>query len=119
MQVSEKCRKTVELVQEQIRAARSRNEYYETEPGNTLLEHYPDILKELSQDVRSIVVTGTNGKTTTCRMISSIFREAGIPHMANPEGANMENRIATVFCDNYLAGAKRKDTAVLECDEGF
>ena len=30
----------------------------------------------------------------------------------------MENRIATVFCDNYLAGEDGKNVAMLECDEG-
>ena len=44
MQISEECRKTVELVRDQIMSARSRNEYYETEPGNRLLELYPNVI---------------------------------------------------------------------------
>lgn len=119
MQFSDRFKTAVGLVRDQMMLARSKGEYYETEPGDTLLDDYPDILRELSQGIKSIVVTGTNGKTTTCRMISSIFNEAGISHIANPEGANMENRIATVFCDNYFDGDNRKDTAVLECDENY
>lgn len=119
MQFSDRFKTAIGLVRAQMMLARSKGEYYETEPGDTLLADYPDILRELSQGVKSVVVTGTNGKTTTCRMISSIFNEAGIAHIANPEGANMENRIATVFCDNYLEGDNRKDTAVLECDENY
>jgi UDP-N-acetylmuramyl tripeptide synthase len=119
MQFSDRLKTTVGLVSAKMMLARSEGKYYETEPGNTLLADYPDILKELSQGIKSIVVTGTNGKTTTCRMISSIFNEAGISHFANPEGANMENRITTVFCENFLEGDNRKDTAVLECDENY
>ena len=119
MQFSDRFKTAIGLVRAQMMLARSKGEYYETEPGDALLADYPDILRELSQGVKSVVVTGTNGKTTTCRMISSIFNEAGIAHIANPEGANMENRIATVFCDNYLEGDNRKDTAVLECDENY
>ena len=119
MQFSDRLKTTVGLVSAKMMLARSEGKYYETEPGDTLLADYPDILKELSQGIKSIVVTGTNGKTTTCRMISSIFNEAGISHIANPEGANMENRIATVFCENFLEGDNRKDTAVLECDENY
>ena len=117
MQLSDQCKRAVDLVKDQIMSARSKNEYYETEPGNVLLQEYPDVLKELSQGIRSIVVTGTNGKTTTCRLISSIFNEAGIEHISNPEGANMTSRFATVFCDNYLDGENGKNTAVLESDE--
>ena len=116
MPISEPCRQALELVGDRMRAARARQEYYETEPGTELLARCPDILRELSPGVRSVVVTGTNGKTTTCRMISSVFQEAGIGHFSNPEGANLTNRITTLFCENYLFGGN--DTAVLECDEG-
>lgn len=71
MQISEECKRAVEAVKDQIMSARSRNEYYETEPGIRLLELYPDVIKELSQGIRTIIVTGTNGKTTTCRFLSS------------------------------------------------
>ena len=117
MQISEECKRAVEAVKDQIMSARSRNEYYETEPGIRLLELYPDVIKELSQGIRTIIVTGTNGKTTTCRFLSSILNEAGIEHIANPEGANMSTRLATLFCDNYLDAEFGKDTALLECDE--
>lgn len=119
MQISEECKRAVELVKDQIMSARSRDEYYETEPGERLLEICPDVIKELSQDIRTIIVTGTNGKTTTCRFLSSILNEAGIDHIANPEGANMSARFATLFCDNYLDAKSEKDTAVLECDEAY
>jgi len=92
----------------------------EVVPGNAALKICPDILNEISEDMHSIIVTGTNGKTTVARMIASILDEAGIDYIANREGANMENRITGLYCGNFdpSAGPVKK-TAVIECDEGY
>ena len=42
-------------------------------PGKIALKIDKDILKELSRGVKVTVVTGTNGKTTTSRMIEQAF----------------------------------------------
>jgi len=81
---------------------------------------YPQLLSELSKGVYNIVVTGTNGKTTTTRLICSILKEAGIEFFTNREGANMFGRIATLFAENFhLENGPIRKLAVLEYDEGY
>ena len=41
------------------------------------LKVYPQVLGVLSRGVRVILVTGTNGKTTTVTLLGEIFRNAG------------------------------------------
>ena len=90
-------------------------------PGKIALKIDKDILKELSRGVKVTVVTGTNGKTTTSRMIEQAFEEAGYKYFANKSGANLLTGIITVFAafapgrvssGNVRATAKRK---VLPC----
>ena len=38
-------------------------------PGRVALKLCPDLLRELAKTVTVVIVTGTNGKTTTSRMI--------------------------------------------------
>ena len=38
-------------------------------PGRFALKLCPDLLARLSKDVRTVVITGTNGKTTSARMV--------------------------------------------------
>lgn len=61
-----------------------------------------------------IVVSGTNGKTTTASMIGAILSHAGVPTLGNDTGANLRQGIAAAFV-GARAGARR---AVLEVDEG-
>ena len=64
------------------------------------------------------MVTGTNGKTTTCRMIEQMLLDAKIDCMANRSGSNLERGIAADLCANAtLTGRPKKRTAVIECDE--
>ena len=56
----------------------------------------PDIVGHLSQQIQqgSVVVTGTNGKTTTSGFIASIFSNAGLRVWRNREGSNLMRGIA-------------------------
>ena len=42
-------------------------------PGRMALKICPDVLGALSEGVRTILITGTNGKTTSARMIEQAF----------------------------------------------
>ncbi len=87
-------------------------------PGSLALKLCPDIVARLSKNVRTVMVTGTNGKTTTCRMIEQMLLDAKISCMANRSGSNLERGIAADFCANAgLTGRPKKRTAVIECDE--
>jgi len=89
-------------------------------PGIWALKIYPGLLKELAARTRReiIVVTGTNGKTTTSNMIAAIIREQGYNVIHNRAGANMLPGITTAFIkQNNLLGRKEFDYALLETDE--
>ena len=46
-------------------------------PGKAALLFDPKILEKVSAGMEIIVVTGTNGKTTTCGMLEGALRDAG------------------------------------------
>lgn len=87
-------------------------------PGRVALKLYPTLLGELAQGVTTIIVTGTNGKTTTSRMIEKSLADSGIRYFANKSGANMLPGITAEFAMNSSLGGKNKyDVALVECDE--
>ena len=87
-------------------------------PGRIALKIYPDLLSLLAKDVKTVAVTGTNGKTTSSRMIEQAFLEQGKSYFANRSGANLISGITTEFVINSsLSGKCRKEYAVIECDE--
>lgn len=87
-------------------------------PGRIALKIYPELLSLLAKDVKTVTVTGTNGKTTSSRMIEQAFLEQGKSYFANRSGANLISGITTEFVINSsLSGKCRKEYAVIECDE--
>ncbi len=89
-------------------------------PGMLARVVYPPALKELAAQVRRdiIVVSGTNGKTTTANMITGVLLEAGYKVISNREGANMISGITTSFIMNsFTCGKIDCDYAVIEADE--
>lgn len=89
-------------------------------PGQMARRIYPGILSELAAQVKGkiIVVTGTNGKTTTSNMLARIISENGATLIHNQSGANMLPGITTAFIDkSSLTGRKQFDYALLETDE--
>ena len=69
------------------------------------------ILRQLGVDRRSVVVTGTNGKSTTTRMTAAALATLG-PVATNAEGANMDAGLIAA-----LAGARTAQLAALEVEE--
>lgn len=47
-------------------------------PGKIALRLCPGLLGYLAKDVKTVAVTGTNGKTTSARMIEQAFSNAGM-----------------------------------------
>lgn len=77
-----------------------------------------DVLKRLSESLKIIIVTGTNGKTTTARMIENALLRAGKSCFLNRSGANLITGITTAFLMNCdLRGRFKAEYAVVECDE--
>ena len=69
------------------------------------------VLAQLGKNRRAVVVTGTNGKSTTTRMTAAALSTLG-PVATNAEGANMDAGLVAA-----LAGARRAELAALEVDE--
>ncbi len=87
-------------------------------PGRWALKICPNLLSVLARGVTCVAITGTNGKTTSARMIEQAFREQGRDCLANRSGANLIDGVTTEFVMNCtLLGRMKKEWAVIECDE--
>src|ERR1035438_9429075 len=74
----------------------------------------PGLLSLLAADRQIVLVTGTNGKTTTTRLISSALSALGEEVASNAFGANMEAGLAAA-----LGQSPEAPYAVLETDEKY
>ncbi len=87
-------------------------------PGKVALRICPDLLHRLSGRFEVVMVTGTNGKTTTARMIARLLEVSGITYRTNKSGANLASGItATVACAVTPLGRPKSGTLLLEADE--
>jgi UDP-N-acetylmuramyl tripeptide synthase len=65
-----------------------------------------------------VAITGTNGKTTTTRMVDGILRTAGVRAVNNSTGANLITGVtAALVLDSNLAGRPRSEVGLFEVDE--
>ncbi|MDR1322111.1 MAG: MurT ligase domain-containing protein [Gracilibacteraceae bacterium] len=66
-----------------------------------------------------VVITGTNGKTTTNNILAAVLAAAGKKAAFNSEGANMQSGICTALLrDATWLGRVRGDILLAEVDEG-
>jgi len=68
-------------------------------PGLVAERIHPRLLAALGRQLGrgSVLITGTNGKTTAARMAASILEAAGIPFVHNREGSNLTRGIASAL----------------------
>ena len=65
-----------------------------------------------------VLVSGTNGKTTTTRMVASMLSDMGLHVFTNPTGSNFTRGVVSALLNEVtLSGALDADIAVLELDE--
>src|SRR5260370_5303752 len=91
-----------------------------TLPGDVARAIDPDVLRKLSRDREqgAIVITGTNGKTTTARLISWLFEGMGNSVVSNRAGANLIYGATAAALQRAGAnGRLRADWGVFEIDE--
>lgn len=89
-----------------------------TFPGTVALKFDKKILSTVAKDYKVILVTGTNGKTTTTSMITNIFKNKGYRVITNNTGANLFRGIVSCFIDNYRFSKSNKGSyAIIEVDE--
>ena len=87
-------------------------------PGKIALKICPNVLRYMSRGVTTLVVTGTNGKTTTSRMLEECYKRAGFDYFANKSGANLLSGVTAEFArSSNLFGKNRHKYALIECDE--
>lgn len=87
-------------------------------PGKIALKFDEKILTRLSKNYEVILITGTNGKTTTTNMIYSIIKNSGVNVITNSTGANLYTGIISCFLKNYSVFYKNRHRyAVIEVDE--
>jgi UDP-N-acetylmuramyl tripeptide synthase len=91
-----------------------------TWPGEIALMIDPAFVRHSIEKntLKPILIAGTNGKTTTARLIVHGLQKKGKRVVANPEGANLLNGIASVLVKHSsVTGHMSEDYAVFECDE--
>lgn len=88
-------------------------------PGKVAQFFSKDILTTVSHGMDVLVVTGTNGKTTTAKMMEHAFTSAGYDCLSNQSGANLLSGVtAELTCGADWTGRPKTHFAVIECDEG-
>ena len=76
----------------------------------------PNTLKQLPKGV--VVISGTNGKTTTTKMVVSLLESQGLKVFTNRTGSNFVRGVAAALLgDIDMKGKLDADIAVLELDE--
>ncbi|WP_407313361.1 MurT ligase domain-containing protein [Desulfosporosinus sp. SB140] len=91
-----------------------------TLPGKIAQWIDPEIMKHLGMSYTEgiVMVTGTNGKTTTANLLASILRKAGKSFAFNQAGANLVTGISGALIQNtHWSGSSRTRLALLEVDE--
>ena len=91
-------------------------------PGLVAHTIYPKVLRALTSQLPegSIMVTGTNGKTTTSRMLGSILEAAGLEPLHNRSGSNLERGLVSTMVDAATATGSlpnRLRAGLFEVDE--
>jgi UDP-N-acetylmuramyl tripeptide synthase len=86
-------------------------------PGLAAQTIDPNALGKLSKFfLRPVLVTGTNGKTTTSRLVGRILDQEGEPFIHNRSGSNLLRGLIGSLIDNLGSGREQK-TPLLEVDE--
>lgn len=91
-----------------------------TMPGWVVERLFPRALRHLLAQLPGgvVLVTGTNGKTTTTKVLAELLRGQGLRVVTNPSGSNFVRGVASAMVDQADAsGRLRADMAVVELDE--
>jgi lipid II isoglutaminyl synthase (glutamine-hydrolysing) len=81
--------------------------------GRVILRLAPDAIRDLAHDRVAALVSATNGKTSTTRLLATAVEQAG-PVISQHTGANMTSGVAVT-----LASGDPAAQAVLEVDEAY
>jgi UDP-N-acetylmuramyl tripeptide synthase len=90
-----------------------------TMPGRVARAVAPDVLRQLAARLPEgcVLVTGTNGKTTTSRLISHILHLAGTLSVHNRAGANLVTGIIAALVGQATWRGHLRGIGIFEVDE--
>jgi lipid II isoglutaminyl synthase (glutamine-hydrolysing) len=91
-----------------------------TWPGHIALKLNKNFIKDILKNSRTkiIIVAGTNGKTTTGKLIASLLEAEGKTITHNKAGANLVNGLASTLIANVNSmGKLRSNYIIFESDE--
>ncbi|HEX3874383.1 MAG TPA: MurT ligase domain-containing protein [Solirubrobacteraceae bacterium] len=90
-------------------------------PGAVLLRLEPRAIARLAGDLRdgSVIVSATNGKTTTAAMLASVMEQAELNVVHNRAGANMAGGIASALLEARGRGTPPAEIGLFEVDEFY
>jgi UDP-N-acetylmuramyl tripeptide synthase len=88
-------------------------------PGKLLMAMEPRAIDLLASRLRggSVVISATNGKTTTAAMVAAILERTGARLVHNRAGANMAGGVATALLNEAGGRELEGDTGLFEVDE--
>jgi lipid II isoglutaminyl synthase (glutamine-hydrolysing) len=89
-------------------------------PGKVLLALEPDAIRSLAARLArgSVVVSATNGKTTTAAMVAAVLARAGVSVVHNRAGANMAGGVASTLVGAARPGGRISgELGLFELDE--
>lgn len=101
------------------KASRLRGGHGSALPGLVVEKVSPHFLRDALTNLPYgvVVISGTNGKTTTTKIVVELLRAAGLKVFTNPSGSNFTRGIASVAALEMRRGRLDADIAVVELDE--
>lgn len=101
------------------RASRLRGGHGSALPGLVVEKMDPHFLRDLLSKLPRgvVVISGTNGKTTTTKMVVELLRASGLRVFTNPSGSNFTRGVVSAALSQMKRGKLGADIAVLELDE--
>ncbi|MEI8143380.1 MAG: MurT ligase domain-containing protein [Candidatus Berkelbacteria bacterium] len=92
-----------------------------TWPGHIALKlekNFVDVLLQKNKHLKTILIVGTNGKTTCAKLLTHVLTKNGHKTFSNTTGANLLNGITSTLINNAnIFGQIKADVAILEVDE--
>lgn len=92
-----------------------------TFPGVVAEKLHPSLIGDLAATLPegSVLVSGTNGKSTTSKMLGDVLRATGTRVVRNESGSNLRQGVVStlVAASNLLGDSLGADAAILEVDE--
>ena len=89
-------------------------------PGQLALKLDKKIISKIKIPENTIMVTGSNGKTSTTELIANMLSAHGYNVAYNYEGSNQTEGVTTLLIKNCnLFGKIKKDALVIESDERY